>query len=112
MSPRGVPLTAAQRLARAVPEEQFMNDVMMYAQVICGWKLIYHVADSRRVSSAGFPDLVMVRSGRLLFLELKKVGGVLSLAQRAWLVELGKVPGVEVMVATPEDWPALEAALR
>ena len=112
MSPKRIPLTPAQRLARAVSEEQFQTDVMMYAQVVCRWKLIYHVPDSRRVSSAGFPDLVMVRSGRLLFIECKKVGGVVSLAQRAWLDALGKVPGVEVMVATPEDWPAVEAALR
>lgn len=112
MSPKGVPLTRAQRLARLVPEEQFMNDVMMYAQVICNWKLIYHVPDSRRASSAGFPDLVMVRNGRLLCVECKKVGGVVSSAQRAWLDALGKVPGVEVAVVTPEDWPAIETMLR
>jgi hypothetical protein len=54
----------------------------------------------------------MVRNGRLLFLECKKIGGVLSPAQRAWLDALGTVPGVEAMVVTPEDWPALEATLR
>jgi VRR-NUC domain len=112
MSPKGIPLTPAQRLARAVSEEQFQDDVMMYAQVVCGWKLIYHVPDSRRVTSAGFPDLVMVRNGRLLFLECKKIGGVLSPAQRAWLDALSTVPGVEAMVVTPEDWPALERLLR
>lgn len=111
MSPRGIPLTAAQRLARQISEERFMNDVIDYA-VLCGWRLIYHVPDSRRVTSAGFPDLVMVRNGRLLFIECKKVGGVLSLAQNAWLFELGKVPGVEVTVATPEDWPDLERLLK
>lgn len=111
MSPKGIPLTAAQRLARQVSEEQFMDDVVEYA-FLFGWYLIYHVPDSRRVTSAGFPDLVMVRNGRLLFIECKKVGGVLSLAQKAWLFELGTVPGVEVMVATMEDWPDLERLLK
>ncbi len=109
MSPRR--LSAAQIMARLVPEQQFMNDVMEHA-FLMGWRLIYHVPDSRRVTCPGFPDLVMVRAGRLLFLELKKVGGVVSLAQRAWLDALGEVPGVEVMVATPEEWPALERLLR
>jgi hypothetical protein len=104
-------LSAAQIMARLIPEQQFMQDVIEHA-FLMGWKLIYHVPDSRRASSAGFPDLVMVRRGRLLFLELKKVGGVVSPAQRAWLDALGEVPGVEVMVVTPEDWPALEVLLR
>jgi hypothetical protein len=73
-----------------------------------GFKLIYHVPDSRRVSSAGFPDVIACGFGRLLAVECKKVGGALSLAQRAWLNDLGKVPGVETMVATPEDWPAID----
>lgn len=111
MSPKGFPLTAAQRLLRCVSEEQFQADVVDYA-ALKGWRFIYHVPDSRRASSAGFPDLVMVRNGRLLFLELKKVGGVVSPAQRAWLNALGMVSGVEAMVVTPEDWPALESLLR
>jgi IS4 transposase len=111
MTPKGYPQTAAKRLARAIPEGQFQADVVAYA-ILLGWKFIYHVPDSRRASSAGFPDLVMVRKGRLLFIECKKVGGVVSPAQRAWLDALGTVPGVEVMVATPEDWPALESLLR
>lgn len=111
MSPRGVPLTARQRLARAVPERTFQDQVIELAFLL-GWELIYHENDSRRVTSAGFPDLVLCRTGRLLFLELKKVGGKVSPAQKAWLDTLGTVPGVEVLVATPEDWPRLESVLR
>lgn len=103
-------LTASQIMARQVSEEQHMNDVM-YRMRLAGLSLIYHVPDSRRVSSAGFPDVVACGFGRLIAVECKKVGGVVSSAQRAWLNELGKVPGVETLVATPEDWPAIEALL-
>ena len=108
MSPKGVRLTAAEIMARQVSEQQFMEKAMRYMG-LRGFNLIYHVPDSRRVTSAGFPDVIACGFGRLLAVEFKKVGGVVSPAQRAWLDELGKVPGIEVMVATPEDWPAIES---
>lgn len=83
-----------------------------------GW-LVYHTHDSRR-SAAGFPDLVMVRRGRLIFAELKSMRGKVSAAQYIWLEELraatvynarlalgpdgGALVGPEVFVWRPADW--------
>ena len=60
---------------------------------------------------AGFPDLVLVRRGRILFVELKAGSGRVSAEQRRWLDELEQT-GVEVYVWRPEDWDAAVAALR
>lgn len=57
---------------------------------------------------AGFPDLVLVRNGHLLFVELKAAKGVLSLAQQEWIEQLGAVSvgvnRVQVYVWRPANW--------
>ena len=53
-------------------EAQLQDAIVQMARVL-GW-LVYHTFDSRR-SAAGFPDLVMVRNGRLIFAELKSATG-------------------------------------
>ena len=69
--------------------------------------LVYHTYDSRR-SAKGFPDLVMVRDGRLLFVELKSEKGRLTPEQREWMDVLGDVWAnnrtVETYVWRPADW--------
>ena len=57
----------------AVSERDFQRQVIELAETM-GWELIYHTHDSRR-SREGFPDLIMVRDGRLLALELKTETG-------------------------------------
>jgi hypothetical protein len=52
-----------------------------------GWKY-YHVPDSRRVTSAGFPDLVLVRPPRIIYAELKVGSNKLSPAQLEWKRDL------------------------
>src|SRR5262245_16025821 len=106
-----------------VSERELQNAVIRAARTL-GW-LVYHTFDSRR-SEPGFPDLVMVRDGRLLFVELKgerltpkgKVTvGRPSREQQTWLDELrsfvywldhrlGDYGPVQVWVWTPEDWRA------
>lgn len=61
---------------------------------------------------AGFPDLVLVRGGRLIFAELKSQRGKVTLDQHEWLDELGSVEGIEARVWRPQDWPPIEAGLR
>ena len=54
--------------AAAVTEKQFMQQVIELARVL-GFK-VYHTHDSRR-SQSGWPDLAMVKTGRLVLAELK-----------------------------------------
>ena len=63
----------------------------------------YHTNDSRR-SEAGFPDLVLVRDGRLIFAELKRQKGVLSDDQIDWLNDLADCKGAECYVLRPSHW--------
>ena len=59
---------------------------------------------------AGFPDLVLVRKGRLLFVELKSEIGKVSPQQRKWLDDLDKA--AETYVWRPEDWTSGEIDRR
>lgn len=56
----------------------------------------------------GFPDLVLAREGRLLFVELKSEKGKTTPEQDHWLAELGDVPGVVALVWRPADWTSGE----
>ena len=101
-------------------ERQLQEAVVELARLL-RWRL-YHTFDSRR-SSAGFPDLVMVRRGRLLFAELKSSVGIKSQSQEAWLYDLEVAASMkegrgwacpEVYVWRPESWSSgeIERVLR
>ena len=75
-----------------------------------GWRH-FHAYSSRR-STAGWPDLALVRTGRLLLAELKTQTGQVRPEQRQWLADLGTVAGVEVHLWRPSDWPTVQAVLR
>jgi len=60
----------------------------------------------------GFPDLVLTRYGDLVIAELKTQKGTLPPAQRDWLAVLQTVPGIQVYVWRPKDWPVIEDVLR
>jgi hypothetical protein len=64
--------------------------------------MVYHTHDSRR-SEPGFPDLVLVRHERLLFVELKSGKGKLTPAQAQWFGRLSQA-GASVRVWRPSDW--------
>jgi hypothetical protein len=92
----------------AISEKEFQAAVVALARRH-GW-LCFHPFDSRR-SEAGFPDLVMVRPPRLVFAELKSVTGRVTPAQQMWVDCLKAVPGVEVHVWLPANWPAIVRTL-
>ena len=73
---------------KEMTEKDFQNAVVAYAKEK-GW-LVYHTYDSRR-SQAGFPDLVMVKGKRVMFIELKSSEGKETEAQSKWLSALEKV---------------------
>lgn len=75
-----------------------------------GWRC-YHTYDSRH-SEEGYPDLTLARQGRLIFAELKSQKGRLTGAQVIWSHLLrSTVPGIEVYVWRPQDWPTIVTIL-
>ena len=91
-----------------VSEADFQAQVLQLAKLM-RWRC-YHTHDSRR-SEAGFPDLTLVRGGRLIFAELKAEKGKVTGSQQAWLTDL-KDTGAEVYLWRPSDWVDIERILR
>lgn len=103
-----------------ISERQFTALVITTAQAL-GWR-VYHPRPALDRSGrwctpvagdgVGYPDLTLVRDGKLLFVELKAAKGRLAPDQRHWLDALGRVPGVTACVLRPGDWAALVRLLR
>lgn len=72
--------------------------------------LVFHPFDARR-STAGYPDLTLVRPPSLVFAELKTAKGRLAPAQIEWLGNL-RAAGQEAYVWRPDDFDAVHARLR
>ena len=73
------------QLAKTMPEKALLNQVRALAHAL-GW-LAYHTHRSDR-SEPGYPDLTLVRGGRLIFAELKTEKGKTTGPQDAWLAAL------------------------
>ena len=78
----------------------------------------YHTHDSRK-SEVGFPDLLLAKpetltsAGRILFVELKSSQGKVTREQHLWLdILTHTVPGVEVYLWRPRDWPTIQQILQ
>lgn len=106
------------KVAYAQTEKEFAQALVDLARLL-HWR-VYRTYDSRR-SPAGFPDLVLVRNGRLIFAELKTAKGRLTADQTGWLAALGDVERavdgwvekfVRVYVWRPSDWPQIEQVLK
>ena len=78
-------------------ERQFQSQVRDYAR-LTGW-LGYHTHRSDR-SDKGFPDLVLVRDRRVLWLELKSEKGRTTPEQETWLAALRQA-GQDAYVVRP-----------
>lgn len=98
-------------------EAAFQDKVVQFAKD-AGW-LVNHTYRSRvgggawrtTTSSPGFPDLVLLRPGRQVVLELKMPGNHASDDQNRWVAMFQSVPGVEAFVVYPADWPEIVALL-
>lgn len=90
-------------------EKQLQRSVLQLAR-ITGWTLTYHTFDSRK-SSSGYPDLVLVRPPRVLWVELKRDGERPRPSQQEWIDAL-RASGQEVYVWTPSDWDEIMRVLR
>lgn len=99
-------------------EKAFQSAVLELA-ALQGWKCA-HFHDSRRqikpgvfvgdASAAGFPDLVLVRGTRVVFVELKREKGRVTQQQREWLDVL-EAALAEVYLWKPKDWDQIEKVL-
>lgn len=92
--------------------EAAFQKLVLDAARLFGW-LWYHTRDSRG-SAAGFPDLTLVRKGRVLFVELKTASGRLRAEQIVWAERLAAVGGgVEHHVWRPTTaWETIQEVLR
>jgi VRR-NUC domain-containing protein len=108
---------ARRVLERAETEEGFQAKVVDLAGRQ-GW--LVHAERQARTDrgwrtaiqgDAGWPDLVLLRDGVMLVVELKSESGKVRPEQQAWLAELAMVPGLVVRTWRPSDWPEVESAL-
>lgn len=81
--------------------EKELQAVVLDAARLFGW-FTYHTHDSRR-SNPGFPDLVLARPDRVMFVELKSERGRLTVDQTQWLQVLEKA-GQETHIWRPQQW--------
>ena len=85
-------------------EKDFQRQVIELAEL--NGFLVYHTHDSRK-SAKGFPDLVMARTERVVFAELKTEKGLVSREQWLWLAALPNA-----YVWRPSDWDSIVKVLR
>lgn len=115
----------AKRAAKPkLTEAAFQKQVIEAARLL-GWKCAHFrgVCVQRangttywqtpvQADGAGFVDLVLVKPHRrIIFAELKTNAGKLTPEQEAWIEALQYAGGL-VYVWKPDDWPAIEEALR
>jgi hypothetical protein len=101
--------TAQPALVAAQSESEFMTAIIDEAKRT-GW-LVYHTHRSDK-SEAGFPDLVMVRQGRMVVAEVKRVGGTPTMEQVRWLLDMARVPGIEVYCWDAADFDKVVQTLE
>jgi hypothetical protein len=93
---------------RATSERDWRAQVVRWA-IRGGW-LVYFTWRSDH-SPSGFPDMVLLKGGRLVFAELKAEAGRLSKQQEAWLRALEACDGIDVFVWRPHDEERVRSVL-
>lgn len=105
------PASAKATIGRRMSERELQRNVLAMAKVL-GWRSA-HFRPAQTVhgwrtpvqgDGAGFPDLVLLRRGRGLAIELKREGKDPETAQWEWLEAFESVPGFQAYVFRPSDW--------
>ena len=96
-------------LQELMSEKQWQESVIAEAWSL-GADQVYHTHDSRH-SPAGFPDLIILMGRRMIIVEVKKVGGLLSAEQYFWLIAFIKA-GAEVYLWDPRDGDEVTRVLQ
>lgn len=97
-------------------ESEFQTKVIDLAEGK-GWR-VYHVSNVKgrliNKTAVGFPDLVLAKWSRrrLLIVELKREDGVIRPTQEWWIAILRSIPGVDMRVWRPSDWPEIGNVLE
>jgi hypothetical protein len=99
-------------------EKSFAHQVE-YLLDLYGWRWCHYEPAIRQSGSwatplrgdKGEPDYRAVRSGRLVFVEIKGDGGRLTKEQKLWIADLVEA-GVETYVWHPEDLEIAKEVLR
>lgn len=106
-------MTTTARTWQTYATEAQLQDTLRVAALRTG-HIVYHTHDSRR-SDPGFPDLVCVKNGVLLFFEIKQQKGRVSVHQQAWIDALSAVGfNVRAAIVRPDPKPgeiSVDAAL-
>lgn len=105
--------TAQQIFNEAESEKAFTQKIISTAKLM-GWK-VYHTWNSMH-SEPGFPDLVMVRNGHLIFAEIKRERGEKTRTQKEWLDDLALLgydnPHVRTYLWRPSQWEGIVDTLK
>ncbi len=100
-------------------EADFTKQVLQLAKLL-GWRTAHFrpgmMANGRWITAVsgdgkGFPDLVLVRGKRLLFVELKTDDGEMSEEQTGWMLDLYRA-GVDVQLWRPSKWATIQRELE
>lgn len=107
-------LERTRKKPRPQSEKDFQQQVKDLARLL-GWKT-YHTLRSKG-SDPGFPDLIMLRKGRMVVAELKREDERPTDAQREWLDEFEGLAlpcqlWIGVYVWHPSDWATIQRVLR
>lgn len=87
------------RTAHLITEKALQEAVVSVAR-LNRW-FVYHPYDSRR-STPGWPDLVLIRAGQIIFAELKREDGKVT-PEQAHVLELLEACGETVYVWRPSQ---------
>lgn len=90
------------------PERSFQRQVVDAARLL-GWRC-YWTWNSLH-SPKGWPDLVLIRRPRIVFLELKGERTPVTDEQRETIAEL-QACGLVARIVRPADWDEIERVLR
>jgi len=111
--------TAAPCLQAQISEDAFLRQVLGLAKWFKWTTAHFRPGMTKRGryitavqgNGAGFPDLVLVRSPRVIFAELKSAKGKLSADQDGWLLALAGTP-IESYVWRPAQIDEVERILK
>ena len=103
---------ARYRAGAKGPEANFQDQVIDLA-ILYDWEVLHILPGATKGGKwrspvtgslgVGWPDLTLVKDGRVIFAELKSATGKLTADQSRVLETLRKIPGATVQVWRPDD---------